>query len=58
MTDDELDLELAASNPDYRRRVMDQLNREKGPQSGDADPIAGQVDIGGTQAQPFDDGEG
>jgi len=57
MTDDDLDLELAASNPEYRRRAMDQLNRDKGTRPGSAEPIAGQGDIGGTPVQPLGDGE-
>ncbi|MBT3908781.1 MAG: hypothetical protein HOF27_03805 [Rhodospirillaceae bacterium] len=57
MTDDELDLELAASNPEYRRRAMDQLNRDKGLQPSGAQPNARQNDIDGAQAQPLVDGE-
>lgn len=57
MTDDDLDLELAASNPEYRRRAMDQLNRNKDLPRSDAQPDARQGDIDGGQAQPLGDGE-
>ena len=45
MTEDELGLELAVSNPEYRQREMDQLNRDKGLRPGGAEPNAKQGDI-------------
>ena len=58
MTDDELDLELAASNPEYRRRAMDQLNRNMDLPTSGAQPNARQGDIDrGQEAQPLGDGE-